>query len=153
MRRPSWPRPWCCQTRAWRATPRTGAWLRTTRGGWGTRGRSGRPGPLPSRRLTSMMCTSKYQVDEIRCQFKRKSKEKVNTFQVKEDFNTRFIYTQSFISYYFILAGNFTDSRYRPWPRVKQFLMDLEPGSFVCDVGELWVFYQDNIIISSIILE
>ena len=34
------------------------------------------------------------------------------------------------------ISANFSDSRYRPWPRVKQFLMDLEPGSFVCDVGE-----------------
>ena len=33
------------------------------------------------------------------------------------------------------LPGNFTDSRYQPWPRVKQFLTDLEPGAFVCDVG------------------
>ena len=34
------------------------------------------------------------------------------------------------------ISANFSDSRYRPWPRVKQFLMDLEPGSFVCDVGK-----------------
>jgi len=33
------------------------------------------------------------------------------------------------------ISANFSDSRYRPWPRVKQFLMDLEPGAFVCDVG------------------
>ena len=35
------------------------------------------------------------------------------------------------------ISGNFTDSRYRPWPRVKQFLTDLEPGAFVCDVGNI----------------
>ena len=34
------------------------------------------------------------------------------------------------------ISANFSDSRYRAWPRVKQFLMDLEPGAFVCDVGE-----------------
>ncbi len=34
------------------------------------------------------------------------------------------------------ISANFSDSRYRAWPRVKQFLMDLEPGSFVCDVGK-----------------
>ena len=34
------------------------------------------------------------------------------------------------------ISANFSDSRYRPWPRVKQFLMDLEPGAFVCDVGK-----------------
>ena len=33
------------------------------------------------------------------------------------------------------IACHFSDSRYRAWPRVKQFLLDLEPGSFVCDVG------------------
>lgn len=26
--------------------------------------------------------------------------------------------------------------RGRPWPKVNQFLADLEPGSLVCDVGE-----------------
>lgn len=34
------------------------------------------------------------------------------------------------------IACHFSDSRYRAWPRVKQFLLDLEPGSFVCDVGK-----------------
>ncbi|XP_042905628.1 serine-rich adhesin for platelets [Parasteatoda tepidariorum] len=33
------------------------------------------------------------------------------------------------------IASHFTDTRYRPWPRVKQFLLDLEPGSLVADVG------------------
>lgn len=35
------------------------------------------------------------------------------------------------------IACHFSDSRYRAWPRVKQFLLDLEPGSFVCDVGKM----------------
>ena len=39
------------------------------------------------------------------------------------------------------ISANFSDSRYRPWPRVKQFLMDLEPGSFVADVGNIILFY------------
>jgi len=34
------------------------------------------------------------------------------------------------------IACHFTDTRYRAWPRVKQFLMDLEPGSILCDVGK-----------------
>ena len=41
------------------------------------------------------------------------------------------------------IPGNFSDSRYRPWPRVKQFLADLEPGAFVCDVG-MHPKYLDN---------
>lgn len=27
--------------------------------------------------------------------------------------------------------------RGRPWPKVNQFLADLEPGSLVCDVGKI----------------
>jgi hypothetical protein len=34
------------------------------------------------------------------------------------------------------ISATFSDSRYRAWPRVKQFLMDLEPGAIVCDVGK-----------------
>ncbi|XP_043218207.1 mucin-5AC-like [Amphibalanus amphitrite] len=33
------------------------------------------------------------------------------------------------------MAQQLTDLRHRPWPRVRQFLADLEPGSLVCDVG------------------
>ena len=33
-------------------------------------------------------------------------------------------------------ARQFTESRHRPWPRVRQFLAELEPGSLVCDVGQ-----------------
>ena len=85
---------------------------RRIRGSSGTRRGSGKPGHLPWRRPMSTMCTSKYQVhDLIPCLF--------------------YLYF-----YFFCVAGNFSDSRYRPWPRVKQFLIDLEPGSFVCDVGE-----------------
>ena len=28
------------------------------------------------------------------------------------------------------------DNRYRAWPRVKEFIQDLEPGSIICDVGK-----------------
>lgn len=34
------------------------------------------------------------------------------------------------------IASHFSDSRYRAWPKVKQFLLELEPGSIVCDVGK-----------------
>ena len=34
------------------------------------------------------------------------------------------------------IAHHFADTLYRPWPRVRQFLEDLEPGSLVADVGE-----------------
>ena len=34
------------------------------------------------------------------------------------------------------ISSHIADNKYRPWPRVKQFLQDLEPGSIVCDVGE-----------------
>ncbi|TRY73081.1 hypothetical protein TCAL_12909 [Tigriopus californicus] len=33
------------------------------------------------------------------------------------------------------ISQHISDSRYRAWPRVKQFLQELEPGSLVCDVG------------------
>jgi hypothetical protein len=34
------------------------------------------------------------------------------------------------------ISGHFSDTRYRAWPRVRTFLLDLEPGSLVCDVGK-----------------
>lgn len=34
------------------------------------------------------------------------------------------------------IAPHLKESRHRPWPRIKQFLMELEPGSLVCDVGK-----------------
>ena len=34
------------------------------------------------------------------------------------------------------IASHFSDARYRAWPKVKQFLLELEPGSVVCDVGK-----------------
>ena len=33
------------------------------------------------------------------------------------------------------LSHHFSEERYRPWPRVRQFLEQLEPGSLVCDAG------------------
>ncbi|XP_071514369.1 uncharacterized protein fid isoform X2 [Panulirus ornatus] len=33
------------------------------------------------------------------------------------------------------ISAHFSSARYRAWPRVKQFLTDLEPGSFVADIG------------------
>lgn len=29
----------------------------------------------------------------------------------------------------------------KPWPKVTQFLHDLEPGSLVCDIGEYKILY------------
>lgn len=39
-------------------------------------------------------------------------------------------------SVYERIAPFFNDSRYKAWPRVKQFLLEQEPGSIVADVGE-----------------
>ncbi len=33
-------------------------------------------------------------------------------------------------------AHHFTGVRYKAWPRVKKFLLELEPGSIVADVGK-----------------
>ena len=31
----------------------------------------------------------------------------------------------------------YDNPRSKPWPKVQQFLQDLEPGSLVCDVGKI----------------
>lgn len=36
------------------------------------------------------------------------------------------------------LSHHFSEERYRPWPRVRQFLEQLEPGSLVCDAGTIY---------------
>lgn len=33
------------------------------------------------------------------------------------------------------IAPHFSNTRYKPWPRVEAFLNDVEPGSLVADVG------------------
>lgn len=38
-------------------------------------------------------------------------------------------------SVYNKIAPYFNDSRYKAWPKVRQFLLDLQPGSIVADVG------------------
>ena len=34
------------------------------------------------------------------------------------------------------ISQHVADNRYRAWPRVKEFVQDLEPGSIICDVGK-----------------
>lgn len=41
-------------------------------------------------------------------------------------------------------ASDSLPDRGRAWPRVKQFLSDLEPGSLVCDVGESIKFFLNK---------
>lgn len=38
-------------------------------------------------------------------------------------------------SVYEKIAAYFNDSRYKAWPKVRQFLLDQEPGSIIADVG------------------
>ncbi|XP_023118654.2 probable tRNA methyltransferase 9B [Amphiprion ocellaris] len=38
-------------------------------------------------------------------------------------------------SIYDKIAPYFNDSRYKAWPKVRQFLLDLQPGSIVADIG------------------
>ncbi|XP_060902995.1 probable tRNA methyltransferase 9B [Labrus mixtus] len=38
-------------------------------------------------------------------------------------------------SVYDKIAPYFNDSRYKAWPKVRQFLLDLQPGSIVADIG------------------
>lgn len=45
-------------------------------------------------------------------------------------------------SVYERIAPFFNDSRYKAWPRVRQFLLEQEPGSIVADVGKVPNFYQ-----------
>lgn len=47
-------------------------------------------------------------------------------------------------SVYERIAPYFNDSRYKAWPKVKQFLLEQEPGSIVADVGT--VFSQINVL-------
>ena len=35
------------------------------------------------------------------------------------------------------ISSHVADNRYRAWPRVKEFIQDLEPGSIICDVGKI----------------
>lgn len=34
------------------------------------------------------------------------------------------------------IAAHFSDTRFKPWPQVAQFLRKQPPGSFIADVGE-----------------
>ena len=34
------------------------------------------------------------------------------------------------------IAEHFSDTRFKPWPRIAQFLMEQPPGSLIADVGE-----------------
>lgn len=45
-------------------------------------------------------------------------------------------------SVYDKIAPYFNDSRYKAWPKVRQFLLDLQPGSIVADIGERPVQHQ-----------
>lgn len=38
-------------------------------------------------------------------------------------------------SVYDKIAPYFNDSRYKAWPKVRQFLLDMQPGSIVADIG------------------
>lgn len=42
------------------------------------------------------------------------------------------------------IAHHFADTRYRPWPRVRQFLEELEPGSIVADIGKLLSLFSSS---------
>ena len=33
------------------------------------------------------------------------------------------------------IASHFSDTRYKPWPKVAEFIQRLQPGSLVADVG------------------
>lgn len=47
-------------------------------------------------------------------------------------------------SVYERIAPYFNDSRYKAWPKVRQFLLEQEPGSIVADVGTF--FSQINVL-------
>ena len=34
------------------------------------------------------------------------------------------------------IAPHFSDTRYKPWPRIAEFLLNLPAGSIVADVGQ-----------------
>ena len=40
------------------------------------------------------------------------------------------------------ISQHVSDNKYRAWPRVKQFLQDLEPGTLLCDVGKSTNFHN-----------
>lgn len=39
-------------------------------------------------------------------------------------------------SVYSQIAPHFSDTRFKPWPRIAQFLKEQQAGSLVADVGE-----------------
>ena len=40
------------------------------------------------------------------------------------------------------ISGHVADARYRAWPKVREFVEDLEPGALMCDVGQSTVNYH-----------
>lgn len=44
-------------------------------------------------------------------------------------------------SVYEKIAPHFNDRRYKAWPKVRQFLLDQEPGSIIADIGGCLLFY------------
>ena len=84
---------------------------------------------LSTSSLASSRCPSVYE-EEQRRRNESKTEREARSLALEKAY-VHDVYEQ--------ISANFSDSRYRPWPRVKQFLMDLEPGSFVCDVGNHFV--------------
>jgi len=40
------------------------------------------------------------------------------------------------------IAPHFSDTRYKPWPKVSEFLTKLPRGSLVADVGKWYVIFE-----------
>ena len=53
-------------------------------------------------------------------------------------YNHIFLLDGWIIDVYDQLSHHFSEERYWPWPRVRQFLEQLEPGSLVCDAGTIY---------------
>lgn len=68
---------------------------------------------------------------------KRKEYEPVEEIKMSKEAKCEALEKTHVHDVYANTAHHFTGVRYKAWPRVKKFILELEPGSIVADVGAL----------------
>lgn len=82
-------------------------------------------------RPTNLPCTCSYFAQ---CDRWRETSKEAGTSKIEEQFVT---------NVYDAIAEHFDTTRHSPWPRVKQFLESLPPGSIVFDIG-MWFLIMEQ---------